>query len=181
MTIKYQRIDTTEKNFKEEFSKCEKTFFEVISNAYPIYYGLFYHKKRIIEGKAIIYLGYIDDFLVGVSYVKQNFRRGGTAVFPEKYRQLGIAENLVKLSLADFPKQYTILSTKLEHSYKMLSLMDKLGFKKAASIEEIEKIVTTEFHLLSNFRQENDYIIFDRNSERRGGIKRESLILMHTF
>lgn len=181
MTIDYKRLDTTSENFESTFSKYETTFFQILSNAYPTYYGLNYHKSRMIEGKAIIYLGYVDNILVGVSYVKRNFRRGGTAIYPERFRQLGIAENLVKLSLMDFPKQYTILSTNLEHSYKMISLMDKLGFKRAKTVGEIEEIVTTEFHLLSNFRQESNYIIFDRDSERRRGIKRESLLLMHTF
>lgn len=181
MEIEYKRLDTTAENFETEFSRCEANFFEILSNAYSTYYGLEYHKKRVIESKAIIYLGYADNILVGVSYVKRSFRRGGTVVYPERFRQHGIAENLVKLSLVDFPKQYTILSTNLEHSHKMLSLMDKLGFKRATTIDEVEKIVSTEFRLLSNFRQQDNYTIFDRDSERRVGIKRESLTLMHTF
>jgi len=181
MEIEYKRLDTTAENFEIEFSKCETKFFEILQNAYSTYYGLEYHKKRLFESQAIIYLGYAGEVLVGVSYVKRNFRRGGTAVYPEKFRQLGIAENLVRLSLVDFPQQYTILSTKLEHSHKMISLMDKLGFKRATSIIEVEKIVSTEFYLLSNFRYQDNFIIFDRDSDRRGGIKRESLTLMHTF
>ncbi|MBS3915556.1 MAG: hypothetical protein KG003_13760 [Bacteroidetes bacterium] len=181
MKIEYTRLNTADANFEKEFSKCEKSFFEILSNAYQTYYGIEYHKKRMIDGKSIIYLAYVDNVLVGVSYVKFNCRRGGTAIYPDKYKRLGLAENLVKLSLTDFPKQYSILSTNLEHSYKMISLMNKLGFKRAMTVEEIQKVVGGEFHLLSNFRLDNEYMIFDRESERRGGSKRQFLILMHTF
>lgn len=181
MKIEYKRLNTADKNFKEEFSFCETSFFQILSNAYQTYYGLDYHKKRIIDGKSIIYLAYVDSVLVGVSYVKCNCRRGGTAIHPVNYKRIGIAENLVKLSLTDFPKQYSILSTNLEHSHKMISLMDKLGFKRARTVEEIQKVVGDEFYLLSNFRLESDYMIFDRESERRGGSKRQFLTLMHTF
>lgn len=181
MKIEYKRLNTADKNFKEEFSMCETSFFQILSNAYQTYYGLEYHKKRIMDGRSIIYLAYVDNVLVGVSYVKCNCRRGGTAIHPDNYKRLGIAENLVKLSLTDFPKQYSILSTNLEHSHKMISLMDKLGFKRASSVEEIQKVVGDESYLLSNITTENNYTIFDRKSERRGGSKRSSLTLMHTF
>jgi hypothetical protein len=170
-----------DKDFETTFSKYETAFFEILSNAYTSYYGPDYHKKRIIDGKAILYLAFADNKLVGVSYVKRNFRRGGTAIFPAAYRQQGIAESLVKLSLIDFPKQYSILSTDLEHSHKMLSLMDKLGFKRASSIDEVKEIVGDEFHLLSNFRDIDGYLVFDRDSKRRGGEKRRRLTLTHTF
>lgn len=179
MKIEFRRLDTTDKDFEIEFSKCEAKFFEILSNSYQTYYGVEYHKKRVFESNSIIYLAYVDRFIVGVSYVKRNGRRGGTAIYPEVYRRQGLAENLIKLSLIDFPKQYSILSTNLEHSHKMLKLMEKLRFKHASTIEEIKSFAGNEVHLLSNFRLKNNYLIFDRSSERRDGLKREMLTLVY--
>ncbi len=176
----FTKLDSLEFNFENEFSKIEDQFFEVLSNSYNIFYGKDYHKKRIVEGQAIIYIGFVDKKLVAASYVKRNLRRGGIAVFPENYRRLGLAKNLIQISFVDFPKQYTIISTNLDHSYVMLSLMKELNFKNASSIDEIKNIVDEEFCLLSNFRSYNGFLIFDRESERRE-IKREALTLMHTF
>lgn len=179
MNIVYKRLDTLDPNFENDFSEYENLFYNILSESYSIYYGIGYHKDRIKKGKAIIYLGLVDNVLVAVSYVKRNFRRGGTAVYPEQYRRLGLAEKLVELSLLDFPKQYTILSTNNEHSHKMLSLMKKLGFKMATTEKEINEIAGNEFSLLSNFRYFNDYFVFDRESEKRC-TKRDFLTLLHT-
>ncbi len=180
MTIEYKRLDSLDPNFEQCFADFEDFFYDILLKSYSIYYGKDYHKERIRKGQAILYVAFVDQKLVAVSYVKRNQRRGGTAVYPEAYRKLGLAQKLVELSLIDFPKQYTILSTNFEHSYKMLSLMQKVGFKKATSIEEIQAIVGNEFCLLSNFRIFNNYFVFDRESEKRE-TKREFLTLLHTF
>jgi hypothetical protein len=180
MNIEYKRLDTLDENFEAEFLAVDRTFFKIMDKAYTTYYGEVYHKERIVDGKAIIYLAFADGELVGASYVKRNLRRGGTAVHPEKYRRLGLAEGLIRLSLADFPKQYSILSKNLEHSHKMLALMQKLNFKKAESVSEVKTILGEQFSCLSNFRYYDGYLIFDRESTRRN-TRRENLTLMHTF
>lgn len=179
MTIEYKRLDTQDKNFEKEFSKFEDSFYEILLKSYSIYYGRDYHNDRIRTGNTILYIAFADNILVAVSYVKRNRRRGGTAVL-EEFRKLGLAKKMVELSLIDFPKQYTILSTNFEHSHKMLSLMKYVGFKMAITESEIQEIVGNEFTLLSNFRIYNGYFVFDRESEKRE-IKREFLTLLHTF
>jgi len=180
MNIELKRLDTLDPNFETLFSEFEISFYEVLSNSYSTYYGEDYHKDRIRKGQAILYVAFVDNKFVAASYVKRNLRRGGTAVFPPEFRKLGLAQRLVEMSLKDFPKQYTILSTNYDYSYKMLNLMDKLGFKKAETKEEIKSIVGDEFCLLSNFRLHNGYFVFDRKSEKRNS-KREFLTLLHTF
>jgi len=180
MRIEYKVLDTLDPTFEQAFSEYKFDFYFILSKSYSIYYGNFYHSDRIKSGKAILYLGLIDNKLVAVSYVKRNCRRGGIAVYPEKYRRLGLARNLVKLSLKDFPRQYTIISMNNEHSHIMLSLMNKLGFKMATSEKEIRQIVNDEFALLSNFRFYKGNFVFDRESSRREE-KREFLTLLHTF
>lgn len=180
MDIKLKRLDSLDPNFEKEFSKFEGSFYSILSNSYSIYYGQDYHKERIRRGQAILYVAFVDNILVAVSYVKRNKRRGGTAVYPEQYRKLGLAKQLVEMSLIDFPNQYTILSTNLEHSIKMLALMEKVGFKKATTKDEIQNIVGDEFKLLSNFRDFSTYFVFDRESETRDS-KRDFLTLLHTF
>lgn len=180
MVIEYKILDSLDPNFENEFLVIENSFYEILSKSYSIYYGKNYHEDRIRKGQAILYIAFVDTLLVAVSYVKRNKRRGGTAVFPEKYRKLGLAKNLVELSLKDFPNQYTILSTNFEHSHKMLSLMKNAGFKMAKSENEVKQIVGSEFALLSNFREFESYFVFDRESEKRES-KREFLTLLHTF
>lgn len=181
MEILYKKLDTADINFDNEFLCYRESFFNILSKTYPIYYGQDYHQERIQASKAVIYLVLVDNLLVGVSYVKRNLRRGGTAIFPEHFRRLGLAEHLVKLSLCDFPNQYSILSTDLPYSSKMLNLMSKVGFKNACDVEEIKKIVGEEFIFLSNFRKIDNRILFDRKSNRRSGVKREYLTLVHTY
>lgn len=180
MTIDYKRLDSLDPNFENNFSEYECDFYDILSKSYSIYYGKDYHKDRIRNGQAVLYIGFVDKVLVAVSYVKRNKRRGGTAVYPEQFRKLGLAKKLVELSLIDFPNQYTILSTNFEHSHKMLTLMKNAGFKMATTENEIKEIVGSEFSLLSNFRFANDYFVFDRESEKRE-TKREFLTLLHTF
>ena len=180
MNIELKRLDTLDLNFENEFSKFEASFYHILSSSYSTYYGKDYHSDRIRKGEAILYIAFVDNTLVAVSYVKRNLRRGGTAVYPPEYRKLGLAQQLVVMSLKDFPKQYTILSTNYDYSHKMLNLMKKVGFKTATTIEEIKSIVGEEYCLLSNFRQFEDYFVFDRESEKRNS-KREFLTLLHTF
>ncbi|MCK9425998.1 MAG: hypothetical protein M0Q21_08180 [Ignavibacteriaceae bacterium] len=180
MNIEFKRLDSLDPNFEKNFSEFEDQFYDILSMSYSIYYGKEYHGDRIKNGKAIIYLGFVENILVAVSYVKRNLRRGGTAVYPEEYRRLGLAKKLVELSLKDFPKQFTILSTNNEHSHKMLALMNKVGFKMATREKEVKEIVENEFSLLSNFRFYNDYFVFDRESEKRE-TKRYFLTLLYTL
>jgi hypothetical protein len=180
MEIEYLRLDSLDSNFRKKFSEFENEFYDILSKSYSIYYGQEYHMDRIRVGQSILYVAFVDKKLVAVSYVKRNKRRGGTAVYPETYRKMGLAKKLVELSLLDFPKQYSILSTNFEHSYKMLSLLQVIGFKMATTQKEIEGIVGYEYSLLSNFRSLDGYFVFDRESKKRES-KREILTLLHTF
>ena len=177
MNIEIIKLDTVDCTFQKEFTKYKDEFLTILLNSYQSYYGDDYQIKRLIEGKSVIYLALVDDKLVGVSYIKRNLRRGGTAVFPEEYRRKGIAENLVKESLKLFPKQYSILRV---DNYKMLSLMEKLGFKKAKYIHEIENIVQDGFSQLFDFENSGEYLIFKRHSIKRE-VERERVTLVHTF
>jgi len=178
MKVNYIRIDTQSTDFDKEFSKYEKGISYILQSSYEDFYGFDYHKQRMIEGKSIIYLAFVNEILIGVSYVKKNKRRAVTAVFPEEYRGQGVAKFLVKLSLKDFPQQYSIISTNLNHSYIMISILQKIGFKKVETEEQIKMIVGEEYGLLENFRKENGYLLFDRKSNRRNN-KRELLTLLY--
>lgn len=174
--IRIITIDSTEASFESVFAEYKEDFLRILSNAFPTYYGDDYQLNRILEGRSVLFLATVADICVGASYIKRNLRRGGTAVFPEQYRRMGIAERLVKESLQLFPRQYTILSV---DNYKMISLMHKLGFKTAQSTGEIH-VVANEFSELTDFELSGDYLTFKRRSLRRGAI-RERLILLHTF
>jgi len=180
MNLIYKKFDILDSNFQENFRKYERSFLQLLQNCYQEFYGNSYHSDRIRQSSSIVYLALNNDSLVGASYVKRNLRRGGTVVAPE-YRGMGVGEHLVKMSLTDFPHQYSILSTNLNYSHRMLSLMEKVGFKKAMGVEIIKTIVGEEFECMSNFRIENGYFIFDRESKRRNGVKRIGLTLLHTF
>ncbi len=177
MEIDIIHLDTTEDFFETVFAKYNDDFLNILSKSFPSYYGDDYQLKRIVDGKSVIYLATVDGVLVGVSYIKRNLRRGGTAVFPEQYRRMGIAEKLIKESLKHFPKQYTILRA---NNHKMFSLMNKLGFKNAKSVQEIESIVQDEFPQLSDFSFLGDYLVFKRQSVKREKV-RKGLTLLHTF
>ena len=176
--LSYLRMDSTDDNFQKIFNKHEDAISEIFLNSYNNYYGKEYHKKRIIEGKAIVYLCLFENVLVGASYVKRNLRRGSTAVL-ENFRRKGIAQKFLKMSLNDFPVQYTIISTNLPHSKKMLSLLGKFGFKMANSLEEIKKIANHECPYLNKFRYYKEFFVFDRKSRRRG-INRTYLTFLYT-
>ena len=109
--------------------------------------------------------------------MKKNGRRGMVAVL-EDYRKKGIAKALVKLSLKDFPFQYTIVSTDLEHSYKILSLFDRLNFQKANSERKIKEVAINEYFLFSNFRHYKKFFVFDRTSKSRNS-KRKCVTLLY--
>jgi hypothetical protein len=170
-------LDSTKDSFETEFAKYKQDFMRILSSSYSAYYGDDYQTRRIVEGKSVIFLALVDNILVGVSYIKNNGRRGGTAIFPEQYRRMGIGEKLVKESLKLIPRQYSILRA---NNYPMISLMEKLGFKKAKSIEDIRSIVQDEFSQLSNFEFSGDYLVFNRKSLKRGKV-REQLTLLHTY
>lgn len=177
MHVEIIKLKTKSSSFWTEFEKFKKDFLVISTKSYTQYYGDEYQLKRISDGQCTLYLATVNNKLVGISYVKKNLRRGGTAVFPEKYRRNGIAEKLVRTSLLDFPKQYTILRTDNSNT---LSLMKKVGFKKAKSIEEIRRIVRNEFSQLSDFQFIGEYLVFNRTSLKRKVI-RKNLTLLHSF
>lgn len=171
------RLATTDSDFAAKFLPYRREFLEILSHSYTSYYGDDYQLKRLVEGGATLYVALVDGRLVGASYLKPNLRRGGTAVYPENYRRQGIAEALARASLIDYPQQYTILSDTNE---KILSLMHKLAFKGATSVEEIRGIVKDDFTHLSNFAWRGKNFVFTRNSTKRAET-RENLTLLHTF
>jgi hypothetical protein len=146
----------------------------VLSRSYNTYYGDDYHLRRIIDGRSIIYIICIRDTVVAVSYVKRNLRRGGTAVYPEKYRRRGLAEALVRASLIDFPEQYSILSIS---DRQMIALLLKVGLNRAATMDAVRVITNTEFERLSNFRLLDGCLVFERRSPKRG-LYRETLTML---
>ena len=75
MNIEYFKIDSSNSNFEFEFFKIKDSFFQILENTYPNYFGRNYHLNRIIESKAVIYLATLESNLIGVSYVKRNLRR----------------------------------------------------------------------------------------------------------
>jgi len=170
-------IDTTDNSFEEVFAKYKDDVLRILSNAFPTYYGDDYQLKRILEGQSMLFLAIVDGICVGVSYIKRNHRRGGTAVFPKQYRRMGIAEKLVRESLQLFPRQYTILSV---DNHRMLSLIEKIGFKKAQSLQEIQDVAPNEFPELTDFEFSDGYFTFNRRSVRRGSV-RERLTFLHTY
>jgi hypothetical protein len=58
--------------------------------------------------------------------------------------------------------------------------MNKVGFKKATSVQEVKDIVQEEFSQLSNFEFLGEYLVFNRYSVKREA-QRERLTLLHTF
>jgi len=170
-------LDTTEPSFSSEFDKYKHSILSIFSHSYRHYYGDDYLLTRIAAGESVLFLGAIDHTLVGASYVKRNLRRGGTAVYPDQYRGRGIAEALVKESLKRFPRQYTILSIE---ECAMLSLLEKAGFRRVLSSNEIKHIVKEEFVQLSEFTEMNGSLVFSRRSIKRA-VVRPKLILLHTF
>ena len=177
MEIEILTIEPRKDSLGTVFAKYKSSILKLLASSYQSYYGDDYQLARIIEEHSVIYLAVVDGVLVGVSYIKRNCRRGGTAVFPEEFRRTGIAERLVRESFVLFPKQYTILRA---DNHQMISLMEKVGFKKAMSIQEIERIVQEEFSQLSDFELLEDYMVFKRRSIRRE-IERERLTLLHTY
>jgi hypothetical protein len=177
MEVKVLSLHTTKNSFDIAFKNYKQDFLKVLSNSYKIYYGDDYQLRRIIEEKSVLFFAIVNNTVVGASYVKANLRRGGTAVFPEQYRRMGIAEALVKESLKIHPRQYTILKV---DNFKMIALMEKLNFKKASSDQEIKAIVKDEFSQFSDFKFSEEYLVFNRYSVKREA-HREALTLLHTF
>jgi hypothetical protein len=177
MKFEYKKFDSTDVDFEKQFSEYNENFYNILSETYPNFYGKTYHSERIVKGKAVLYVAKWQNKLIAASYVKRNNRRGGIAVL-KSFRRKGIATQLIINSLDQFPNQYTILSTNLSHSHKMLSLVKKLDFVYAKSIRELEDIVGQEFFLLKNFKRTNERLVFDRISLRRN-LERKELTLMY--
>jgi hypothetical protein len=113
--------------------------------------------------------------VVGAAYVKENSRRGGTAVCPKRYRRLGVAESLVRASFEDFPEQYSILA---RSNSAMRTLLIKMGFRAAASTDEVQRFTKEDFSRLSDFAESPEGLTFKRFSPTRQ-VERETLILMY--
>jgi len=171
--VRLIRLDTLDPSFVSEFAEFKAGFLRVLSHSYVSYYGDDYHVKRIVEGKSILFFAQAEQETVGVSYVKRNRRRGGTAVFPETYRRHGLAEALVRASFLDFPDQYSLLGVA---NTDMMRLLHKVGFVRANSIEGVRNATQDEFQHLSDFTTSSDGITFKRFSETRN-TNRETLTL----
>lgn len=170
-------INAADPYFEQLFEKYREQFFVIMSHSYRSYYGNDYQWNRVVDDRATIFLALVDDDLVGVSYVKQNLRRGGTAVWPEEFRRRGIAERLIIESLELFPRQYTILRVS---NYPMLNLMEKMGFQRAIDPDEIAGIAPEEFTHLLDFKFVGEYLVFKRYSLKRQ-VVRGDLTFLHTF
>jgi len=178
MNIEIVTCAVTGSDFAERFEPFKSQFFAVLAKSHGgEYYGDDYHFRRIVEGRSTLYIATTGSVVVGVSYVKTSLRRGATAVFPEQYRRLGIAEKMVLASLYDFPQQYTIVNTS---NTAMISLLKKVGFKEATSVEEIKSIAKDEFSHLIHFETTVGHILFQRYSIKRATVK-EHVMMLHTF
>lgn len=157
------RLDTQDLGIGAAFEPYRSSFLRVLSQSYDAYHGDAYHTQRIIDGRSIIYFALADGEVVGVSYVKRNLRRGGTAVRAD-YRRRGVAEALVRTSVDDFPTQYSILAPS---NGGMMLLLLKVGFKRARTIAEVQAVTGDEFQYLSDFVEGSEGIVFTRRSPQR--------------
>lgn len=173
--IQLVRLDALGRNFESNFGRHREGFFRVLSHSYAVYYGDDYHMQRIVGGRSIVYYMLANNEVVAASYVKRNCRRGGTAVYPEAYRRLGLAQALVTASLADFPEQYSILGLLQTN---MTQLLLRLGFVRAVSIEQIKSLTGEDFKFLSDFTMLDGSVVFKRYSVKRTA-DRETLILLY--
>lgn len=173
--VELVRLDTLNPQFASDFEKYKSGFLSVLSHSYASYYGDDYHLKRLVDGRSVVYFVLVNDEVVAVSYVKRNFRRGVTAVYPETYRRLGLGEALVTASLADFPEQYSIVGIL---NNRMMRLLFKLGFVRATSIDEVKYVTGDEFRNLSDIAVSGDGVVFKRHSTKREA-DRETLTLLY--
>ncbi|HEX3068308.1 MAG TPA: GNAT family N-acetyltransferase [Thermoanaerobaculia bacterium] len=159
------KLDTQLGNFTATFERYRAGFFAVLRKGYAgAYHGDGYHLRRIIRGRAVIYLATTArDVVIGAAYIKRNRRRGGTSVDP-RHRGQGVATALIQSSFAEFPEQYSIISVDNDG---MINLLLKLGFVRATSVAEIRAVTRGEFRYLSDFRADNGYMLFCRHSETR--------------
>lgn len=163
-SFKIIKLDTQLSSFANTFAQHKSGFFAVLRKGYAdAYHGDRYHLRRITRGRAIIYVATTGRDVIGAAYVKRNSRRGGTSVDP-RYRGQGVATALIRSSFEEFPAQYSIVSIDNDG---MLNLLLKLGFIRAASIDEIRDATRGEFRYLSDFLAENGCMHFCRHSETR--------------
>lgn len=167
------RLDTLDHAFGTNFEPYRQSFLHVLASAYDVYHGDAYHAQRIVNGRSIIYIALSDGEVVGASYVKRNLRRGGTVVHPG-YQRRGIAEQLVRASIEDFPTQYSILSPS---NTGMMRLLLKAGFRRAMTVDEVRAITAGEFGFLYGFVESDEGILFSRRSQHRP-VDRELITLL---
>lgn len=165
------RLDTLDSAFETSFEPYRQFFLRVLASSYDVYHGDAYHTQRIVEGRSIIYIALSDGEVVGVSYVKRNLRRGGTVVRAE-YQRRGIAEQLVRASIEDFPTQYSILSPL---NTGMMRLLLKAGFRRAMTVDEVRAFTAEDF--LYGFVESAEGILFSRRSQHRP-VDRELITLL---
>lgn len=158
------RLDSIDTEFQPKFEPYRTEFLAVLSQSHTDYFGDAYHVNRILGGRAILYFAIDAGAVVGASYVKRNLRRGGTSVHPPAYRRFGIAQSLVSASFEDFPEQYSILDPS---NLAMVRLLQKCGFKRAATAAEVESIVGVDFQQLSGLVESPEGIVFARHSQTR--------------
>jgi RimJ/RimL family protein N-acetyltransferase len=175
--IEVRRLNSSSPFFTEQFEPFRPAFLEISRNAYSSYYGDDYQIRRLHESPCDIYLAIHEHRLIGFSYVKQNARRGGTAVYPQEYRRLGIANKLTKESLKFTPHQYSIV---LSTNKRMIALLLKNGFRYAENADDLRLVLKEDFTAICDMRQEGGIAVFCRRSSRRNAT-RENLVLLHTY
>lgn len=168
--ITYKRLSSS-----KVYSDTElvKTIELLLSLSYSKFYGLDYHSIRMFDSSDILYLAFDDTKLVGISYVKRNGRRGTSAIYPMKYRGVGIAKEFIRMSLLDYPFQYTFVSTE---QVGLIKLLTDCGFRAAQSVEEIALNSSAELESLSKFNSHPLGISFNRLSNSRNVLKENCLM-----
>jgi hypothetical protein len=158
------RLDAADQGFLDAFESHKNTFFRVLRESYGDYFGDEYHLGRMLNERSIVYFFHVDQLVVAASYVKRNKRRGGTAVYPPEFRRHGLAEAIVRVSFVDFPTQYSIVDV---DNAAMSRLLLKVGFRRASSVEQLQRFTGLDFALLSNIATTQDGLTFVRHSDRR--------------
>jgi len=171
--ITYKRLQSSKVCSDSELVKSIQL---LLSTSYAKFYGLDYHFIRMFNSSDILYLAFDDITLVGISYVKRNGRRGTSAIYPTKYRGLGIAKEFIKMSLLDYPSQYTFVSTDQDG---LIRLLTDCGFKVAQNVEEIALNSKAELGSLSKFNSHLLGISFNRLSKSRSVLKENCLMFYH--
>lgn len=157
-------LDAAAPDFDQEFRQVEEEFLGVLSHSYQDYFGHEYHLERIAQTQAVLYFIRIRGRLVAAAYVKRNCRRGGTAVYPPEYRQMGLGRRIVEASFTIFPSQYSIVAASNE---PMIKLLVRCGFQRVQEPDVVLRIVGDDAARISDIAVTPDGVEFQRTSDRR--------------